>query len=404
MTISLDDIEVPYGCYWTSPFARWQGSLQHVHAMRLSAYTAKNELAKREIDPKDFDTGVFGMTYAQYKSFYGAPWPLYEAGATHTPGHMITQVCATGVRVIFAAVSEIAMGMSENALVMTADRSSNSTHMYYPAPKGPGGKGISEDQVLDNMTYDAIGGHSQLLSAENVAKKHGITTEAQHEVVLMRYTQYQDALADDRAFQRRFMTLPFPVPKHDLKREDTVMEGDEGIYQTTADGLAELKPITEGGTVTFGGQTHPADGVGGMIITTAERSRELTRDPSIRIRFKGFGQARVDLAYMPEAPISATKKALAHADIKIKDVAAIKSHNPFAVNDIVFAEEMGVELSTLNNYGCSLIWGHPNAVTAQRLIIELIEELVIKGGGLGLFQGCAAGDSSMACVVEVGER
>ena len=404
MSISLDDIEIPYGCYWSSPFARWQGSLQHVHAMRLAAYTAKNELAKREIDASKFDTGVFGMTYAQYKSFYGAPWPLYEAGATHTPGHMITQVCATGVRVIFAAVSEIAMGVSENALVMTADRSSNSTHMYYPAPLGPGGKGMAEDQVLDNMTVDAIGGHAQLASAENVAKKHGITTEQQHEVVLMRYAQYQDALADDRAFQKRFMTLPFSVPKHDLKREDTVMEGDEGIYTTTAEGLAKLKPVTEGGTVTFGGQTHPADGVAGMIVTTSKRAQEISRDPSIRVRFKGFGQSRVDLAYMPEAPLKSTAKALDHAGVGIKDITAIKSHNPFAVNDIAFSKVMGVELSALNNYGCSLIWGHPNGVTAQRLVIELIEELVLKGGGLGLFQGCAAGDSSMACVVEVGER
>lgn len=404
MTLSLEDIEIPYGCYWTSPFARWQGSLQHVHAMRLAAHTAKNELARREIDPLSFDTGVFGMTYAQYKSFYGAPWPLYEAGATHTPGHMITQVCATGVRVIFAAVSEIAMGVSEKALVMTADRSSNSTHMYYPAPKGPGGMGTAEDQVMDNMTVDAIGGHAQLLSAENVAKKHGITTGDQHEIVLMRYAQYQDAQANDREFQKRFMTLPFSVPKHDFKREDTVMEGDEGIYETTAEGLAKLKPVTEGGTVTFGGQTHPADGVGGMIVTTAELARELTRDPAIRVRFKGFGQARVDLAYMPEAPLSSTRKALDHAGVTIKDITAIKSHNPFAVNDIVFSKETGVDLNKLNNYGCSLIWGHPNGVTAQRLIIELIEELAVKGGGLGLFQGCAAGDSSMACVVEVGER
>ncbi len=404
MTLPLDQIEIPYGAYWTSPFARWQGKLQHLHAMKLAAHVAKDELAKREIDPKGFDTGVFGMTYAQYKSFYGAPWPLHDVGATHTPGHMITQVCATGVRVIFAAVSELAMGVSERALVMTADRSSNSTHMYYPAPKGPGGQGESEDQVLDNMTVDAIGGHAQLLSAENVAKKHGITTAEQHEVVLMRYAQYQDACKDDHAFHRRFMTLPFSVPKPDFKGEDAVMEGDEGVYPTSAEKLAGLKPVQEGGTVTFGGQTHPADGVGGMIVTTAAKARELSRDPSIRVRFKGFGQARTDLAYMPEAPIESTKKALAHAGVDLKDITAIKSHNPFAVNDIAFSRATGTPLDKLNNYGCSLIWGHPNAVTAQRLVIELIEELALRGGGLGLFQGCAAGDSSMACVVEVGGR
>jgi acetyl-CoA acetyltransferase len=405
MTLPLDDIEVPYGAYWTSPFAKWQGKLQHLHAMRFSAYVAKNELGARNIDPKTFDTGVFGMTYAQYKSFYGAPWPLHDAGATHTAGHMITQVCATGVRVIFAAVSEIAMGVSNQALVMTADRSSNSTHLYYPAPKGPGGQGASEDQVLDNMTVDAIGGHSQLLSAENVGKKYGgISTEEQHEIVLQRTEQYQMALADGNAFQKRFMTLPFSVPKHNFKAEDTVMEGDEGIVISTPEGLAKLKPVMEGGTVTFGGQTHPADGVGGMIVTTAEKARELSKDPSIRVRFKGFGQHRVDLAYMPEAPIFSAQKALEHAGVGLKDIAAIKSHNPFAVNDIAFMRATGADPKIINNYGCSLIWGHPNAVTAQRLIIELIEELAMKGGGLGLFQGCAAGDTSMACVVEVSSR
>lgn len=405
MTLALDQIEVPYGAYWSTPFAKWQGKLQHLHAMKLSAWVAKNELAARKIDAKTFDTGVFGMTYAQYKSFYGAPWPLYDAGAVNTAGHMITQVCATGVRVIFAAVSEIAMGVSQQALVLTADRSSNSTHLYYPAPKGPGGQGESENQVLDNMTVDAIGGHSQLLSAENVGKKYGgASTAEQHEIVLMRTAQYQEALKDGHAFQKRFMTLPFSVPKHNFKGEDSVMEGDEGVVISTAEGLAKLKPVMADGTVTFGGQTHPADGAAGMIVTTSEKARELSKDPSIRVRFKGFGQHRVDLAYMPEAPIFAAKKALAHAGVELKDIAAIKSHNPFAVNDIAFMRATGANPKIINNYGCSLIWGHPNAVTAQRIIIELIEELALKGGGLGLFQGCAAGDSSMAAVVEVSSR
>jgi acetyl-CoA acetyltransferase len=58
----------------------------------------------------------------------------------------------------------------------------------------------------------------------------------------------------------------------------------------------------------------------------------------------------------------------------------------------------------MNNYGCSLIWGHPQGPTGLRAIIELIEELALAGGGLGLFQGCAAGDSSMAVVVSVSDK
>ena len=104
---------------------------------------------------------------------------------------------------------------------------------------------------------------------------------------------------------------------------------------------------------------------------------------------------------MPVAPVPASQQALAAAGINIKDVKAIKSHNPFAVNDIIFSREMGVDLDNMNNYGCSLIWGHPQGPTGMRGIMEMIEELVITGGGYGLFQGCAAGDSAMAVVIEV---
>lgn len=104
---------------------------------------------------------------------------------------------------------------------------------------------------------------------------------------------------------------------------------------------------------------------------------------------------------MPYAPVPAAKRALEQCGVGIKDITAIKSHNPFAINDIVFAKEMGLDVMQMNNYGCSLIWGHPQGPTGMRAVIELIEELHLKGGGLGLFQGCAAGDTAMALIIEV---
>jgi acetyl-CoA acetyltransferase family protein len=402
--LAFETVEIPYGAYWSTPFSKWQGSLQSLHAMKFVAHVAKAWLAERNIDPTSFDTGVLGMTNNQYQSFYGAPWPLYELGAVHTPGHMLTQVCATGPRVLFAGAAEIATGVSQMALLLSADRCSNGAHIYYPAPRNPGNTGQSEDQVLYNMMNDAIAGHSMLKTAENVARKYQISTEEQHAVVLRRYEQYLEALKDDQAFQRRYMILPLSVPKPNFKGEDLVLTGDEGVFATSAEKLAKLKPVLHDGTVTYGGQTHPADGNAGMIVTTPERARDLSKDPSIRVRIKGFGQGRVDIEYMPEAPIVATRKALEHAGVKITDIAAIKSHNPFAVNDIAFARATGVDVMGFNNYGCSLIWGHPQGPTGTRAIIELIEELALRGGGLGLFQGCAAGDSSMAVVIEVSGR
>ncbi|WP_395670725.1 thiolase family protein [Phenylobacterium sp.] len=402
--MTYETVEIPYGAYWSTPFAKWQGSFQHLHSMKLAAHVAKAELARREIAPEVFDFGVLGMTIGQFQSFMGAPWPLYEIGLKSVTGPTISQVCATGVRVLFTSAAEIAMGDAQVALTLAADRTSNGPHIYYPAPGGPGGTGSSEDQVLYNFSHDPIGDHSMLVTAENVARKYGITTPELHEVVLRRHAQYQDALANDRAFQRRYMTLPFEVPKPNFKGVASVMEGDEGIFGSTAEGLAKLKPVLPDGVVTFGAQTFPADGNCGLVVTHADRAKELSKDPSIRVRIRAFGQSRADLGYMPEAPVGACKKALDRAGVSISDLKAVKSHNPFAVNDVAFSRATGFPLDKMNNYGSSLIWGHPQGPTGLRGVIELIEELALAGGGLGLFQGCAAGDSSMAVLIEVDDR
>jgi acetyl-CoA acetyltransferase len=326
------------------------------------------------------------------------------AGAGQIGGQVVMQACATGVRALLAGVQEVDSGLSQVTLTVTCDRTSNGPHLYYPNPRGPGGTGSHEDWVMDNFGCDPLGQHAMIDTAENVAKKHGITTAEQHEVVLLRESQYRAALADDSAFLKRFMTLPFEVPDASGRKVLATLTGDEGISTSTAEGLAKLKPVKPGGTITFGGQTHPADGNAGMIVAAPERARELSRDPSIRIRLRGFGQARAALAFMPEAPLPAAERALAQAGVGIADIAAIKTHNPFAVNDVLFARKFGVEVQRMNNNGCSLGWGHPPAPMGTRAVIEVIEELVLRGGGLGLFTGCAAGDTAMAVVLEVSGR
>jgi len=200
------------------------------------------------------------------------------------------------------------------------------------------------------------------------------------------------------------MTLPFAVPDPSFRKTVATLPSDEGIRLSTAEALAKLKPVLDGGTVTYGAQTHPADANAALIVATPERARELSRDPKIRIHLRGFGAARAALAYMPEAPIPAAQRALDDAGLTIDRVNAIKTHNPFALNDVLFSRQMGVDLARMNNYGCSLVWGHPQAPMGTRAVIELIEELVLRGGGYGLFTGCAAGDTAMAVVIEVGDK
>ncbi len=396
--------EIPYGAYWSTPFARWQGAFSNLHSVEFAAYVTKAELAKRRIPADAIDHGVMGISVPQKQSFYGMPWLAGMAGLSDVGGPTIMQACATGARVLLAAAQEVDAGLSDVTLAVTCDRTSNGPHLYYPNPRAPGGTGSHEDWVMDNFNRDPLGGHAMVQTAENVAAKHQITTAEQHEVVLRREAQYRKALADDYAFHKRYMTLPFQVPDPSFRKTVATLASDEGIRLSSAEDLAKLKPVVDGGTVTYGGQTHPADANAGLIVATQERARELSRDPKIRIQLRGFGTARAALAYMPEAPIPAAQRALEQAGLKIDRMDAIKTHNPFALNDVLFSRQTGVALDRMNNYGCSLVWGHPQAPMGTRSIIELIEELVIRGGGYGLFTGCAAGDTAMAVVIEVGGK
>lgn len=393
---------IPYGIYWSTPFAKWQGSLAHLHSLKLAANVGKKFLQAKNFPAERIDLGVLGLTNPQPSSFYGMPWVTGMMGLEGVTGPSVHQACATSARALQMAAQEIASGSARCALVVTADRMSNGPVVYYPDGTAPGGQGITESWTLDNFGNDPHAKNAMIDTGDNVARRFGITTEQQHDVVLRRYEQYQRSLADDRAFQRRYMT-DVDITDAGFRKQTGKLTTDEGIFNTTVEALAKLKPVKPQGTVTFGGQTHPADGNAGAILTTRESARELSVDRNISIELLGFGMARVEKGFMPMAPVPAARNALAAAGLEFKDVDAVTTHNPFAVNDVVFNRETGFPLDKMNAYGCSLIWGHPQGPTGMRSVIELIEELVLRGGGTGLFSGCAAGDSAMALALRVSD-
>lgn len=393
---------IPYGAYWSTPLAKWQGSFANLHAIKFAAHVTKAEMARRDLDPKVIDFGVLGLSVPQTACFYGLPWLTGMIGADGVGGPTISQACATSVRCLQTAALEVAAGMATVALVQGCDRLSNGPHIYYPNPRGMGGTGETEDWVLANFGRDPFTGQAMVVTGENIARKGGFTTAQQHDLVLMRQAQYDMATAEDHAFQRRYITLPFDVPDARFGKVAGVMSGDEGLTRSTPEGLAKLKPVVEGGTITYGAQTHPADGNAAMIVTTREKARDLSKG-KVGIRVAGFGLARVEPSHMPAAPVPAARRALEQAGLVIDQIDAVKTHNPFAVNDLYFAKETGFPLDRMNNYGCSLIYGHPQGPMGLRGVMELIEELTIRGGGRGLFTGCAAGDTAMSVVIEVGD-
>ena len=250
--------------------------------------------------------------------------------------------------------------------------------------------------MLDNFGRDPVTGKAMLATAEQVAAEGKIEKAELDDLAVRRYEQYLDALADDRAFQREWM-VPIVAGS---RRKPVEIEEDWGVRPIVREELEALSPVEEGGVVSYGTQTHPADGCAGMVVTSDATVAELGIDgPVARLRSTGF--ARVEPGTMPKAPVPAARAALADAGIDIADVAVIKTHNPFAVNDVWFARELGVDAYELNPFGSSLVYGHPQAPTGARGIVELMHALVRRGGGIGLFTGCAAGDTGAALVLEV---
>jgi len=238
------------------------------------------------------------------------------------------------------------------------------------------------------------------MTAELVAKDSGgVSKQDSDALTVKRYQQYDMALANDREFQKGYM---IPVDIKISKKKTITVEADEGITPTNAEGLAALKPLLPDGALSFGSQTHPADGNAGMIVTTREKAAAMSADPKITIQVCSYGHARAAKARMAAAVTPAAQMALAQAGITVADLKAVKTHNPFSVNDVVMGRLMNIPPDIFNNYGSSLVFGHPQGPTGLRCMVELVEELVKIGGGYGLFAGCAAGDTAAALVFKVG--
>ncbi|MBC7075147.1 MAG: thiolase family protein [Syntrophomonadaceae bacterium] len=390
---------IPYGGYYSSPFVRWNGSLKAENPVVLGAATARRWFVEKKIDPTVLDFLYFGQTITSPLTFFGH---AYAAAVIlnrekDIPALGLNQVCTTSVTSLALAANDVEMGTHGTVYCLSVDRTSSTSILLAPNPKT--GSVDIENIVLDNFDRDPSPGAGLKMyqTAEKVAQEVGITKEECDDIALMRYEQYKDALANDRAFQKRYM---FPV---EIKAGKNVklIEEDEGITPTSKEALAKLKPMEPGGVITFGSQTHPADGNCGIIVTTEDKAKELSSDPNITVQILSYAALRVGPGRMAGAPAPALQKAINAAGLNVSDISQVKTHNPFAVNDANTGRQLSIDQKIINNYGSSMIYGHPQGPTAGRAIIELIEALAVQGGGYGAFTGCAAGDIAASMVIKV---
>jgi acetyl-CoA acetyltransferase len=229
-----------------------------------------------------------------------------------------------------------------------------------------------------------------IAAAGLTARKYKCSKRETDDVAFLRYEQYFQAKAS--GFLDRVLV---PLDILDVAgRPLGRIDDDFGVRKLTLGGLRAQRELDT--CVTGGTQTHASDGMACLLVTTKERVADLSTKPEIDIQFIAKTEVRAGPSLMPEAPGLAVQKLLDMTGLSMADITVAKNHNPFAVNDVIFAQQLEYDWKEMNKTGCPLVWGHPQGPTLTRVIIEGLEEAVDLGGGYVLVFGCAAGDVGIA--------
>jgi acetyl-CoA acetyltransferase len=387
---------IPYGTWGSSFFPVWQTSpLAEVNIGQFAGEAMNRILAIRKVPSSELDYLIIGSTIPWHWKFWNAPLVASCLGR-RLPGFHIEQACATGLQAVLLAAAEIQSGANDVVGVLTFDRTSDSPVGVFPERRAYQ-RTIALSDVWDNFGFDPATGQAMIATAGNAARKHGLDRKEVEDLTFCRYQQYFDTKAS--GFLDRILV---PLEVLDVQgRRLGVIDADIGVRRLTFDALRQMRELDT--CITTGMQTHASDGMATLLVTTAEKARQLSSRPEIVIRLIAKAEVRTHPAFMPEAPTLAVQKLLAKTGFTMDDIAVVKSHNPFAVNDAIFSKVLKHDWRKVNRTGCSLVWGHPQGPTLTRMLIEGLEEAVDLGGGLVLLLGCAAGDVGIAALFQVTE-
>ncbi len=390
----LPRARIPYGTWGSSYFPAWQTSaLAEVNIGQFAGESMARILGLRGVKKSELEYLIIGSTIPWHWKFWTAP--LVSSCLGHrVPGYHVEQACATGLQAVLLAGAEVDNGAADVVGVLTFDRTSDSPVGVFPERRAHERTQAIAD-VWDNFGFDPATGNAMITAAGIAARKYKTDRAEVDEVAYHRHQQYFEA--KNSGFLHRVL-VPLDV-LNVAGRPLGRIDDDLGARDLTLDGLRAMRELDT--CVTGGTQTHASDGMATLLVASEGRAKELSPRPEIDIRFVAKTEVRTQPSLMPEAPAFAVRKLLDRTGLTMADMAVVKNHNPFAVNDVIFAELLDYDWREMNNTGCPLVWGHPQGPTLTRVLIEALEEAVELGGGNVLVFGCAAGDVGIASIFEV---
>ena len=370
-------------------------ALAEVNIGQFAGEAMNRIMGKRKVPTSVLEYLVIGSTVPWHWKFWTAQLVASCMGR-RIPGYHMEQACATGLKAVILAAAEVESGSNDIVGVLTFDRTSDSPVGVFPERRAYQ-RTMALSDVWDNFGFDPATGNAMITCAGIAARKYKSERREVDEVAFCRNEQYFKAKAS--GFLDRVL-----VPLDVLNVQGRFLgriDSDAGVRQLTLDGLRAMRELDD--CVTAGTQTHASDGMATLLVTNKHKARELSPRPEIDIQIVSKAEVRTLPSLMPEAPALAVKKLLDKTGLTMADMTVVKNHNPFAVNDVIFAKLLEYDWRKMNTTGCPLVWGHPQGPTLTRVIIEALEEAVSLGGGHVLVFGCAAGDVGIAAVFKVAD-
>ncbi len=381
-----------------TPFGKFLGSLQDVAAVDLGAAAVKEALLRAGVSGSEVDNVLLGMVVQAGAGQIPSRQASIKAGLPYNiPSETINKVCASGLRAVNLGELMIRAG---DAAVIAAGGMENMSAVPYLMPRARTGIRMGDAPLVDGMVHDGLwcsfhdvhmGVHGSKVPAE-----HGITRADMDRWALRSHERAVEAAENGRLAEEivpvevpQRKGVPLRIDRDELPRSDTSLEK-----------LAQLPPAFEKeGLVTAGNAPGISDGAAALILTSAERARELGLEPLAEIVSQGM--ASLEPRYIATVPYEAARIALEKAGLTAAQMKLIEVNEAFAAVALTSIKLGGWDEDKVNVNGGAVALGHPIGASGARILITLIAELRHRGGGYGLATICSGAAQGEATIVKV---
>src|SRR5579859_3015550 len=394
---SFDDVVIISGC--RTPVGKFQGSLSDFTAPQLGALAVREAVKRAGIDPTQVDECIMGNVVSAGLGQNPARQAAIFGGLSPATGAMtINKVCGSGLKSVALAAQAVQTG---NSSIVVAGGMESMTNAPYLLPQARKGYRLGNAQIVDSMVHDGLwdiyNDYHMGITGENVAEKYGITREEQDEFAVNSHRKAVSAIKECRF---KAQIVPVEIPAKKKGAAPIIFDKDESPREdTTIEVLRSLKPaFKKDGTVTAGNAPGVNDGAAAVVVTSAQRAKELGAKPMVRIVAQATNG--VEPKWVMMAPVGAVRQIWEKTGWKNEDVDLYELNEAFSVQALGVMRELGLNPDKVNVNGGAVAIGHPIGASGARVLVTLIYEMIRRDVHRGIAALCLGGGNAVAMAVE----